>query len=49
MRDLYDYRHRRFTARQNGNIDDGAVRDADASGEEDYEARSEALSASGAS
>ena len=41
MRDLYDYRRRRFTARQSG--DDGAVGDVDGSGEEDYEARSEAF------
>jgi hypothetical protein len=43
MRDLYDYRHRRFTARQNGDRDDGAVSNVDGSGEEDYEARPEAF------
>jgi hypothetical protein len=41
MRDLYDYRRRRFASRQNG--DDGAVGDVDGSGEDDYEARSEAF------
>ena len=41
MRSLYDYRRRRFVTRRNG--DEGAVRDVDGSGEEDYEARSEAF------
>lgn len=41
MRSLYDYRRRRFATRRNG--DEGAVRDVDGSGEEDYEARSEAF------
>jgi hypothetical protein len=40
MRSLYDYR-RRFATRRNGGEE--AVRDVDGSGEEDYEARSEAF------
>ena len=41
MRSLYDYRRLRFATRRSG--DEGAVRDVDGSGEEDYEARSEAF------
>ncbi|MDQ3921442.1 MAG: hypothetical protein M3248_03700 [Actinomycetota bacterium] len=41
MRSLYDYCRRRFAIRRGG--DEGTVRDVDSSGEEDYEARSEAF------
>jgi CPA1 family monovalent cation:H+ antiporter len=41
MRSLYDYCRRRFAIRRGG--DEGTVRDVDGSGEEDYEARSEAF------
>ena len=41
MRSLYDYRRLRFATRRSG--DEGTVRDVDGSGEEDYEARSEAF------
>ena len=43
MRNLFDYSRRRFPARQNSSIDDGAARDVDTSAEEGYEARSEAF------